>query len=846
MDFNIKKLIKNKNFSFILIGLLYIFTLFFANILFKNETIHFYKWVIMLLLIGIPTLPITNSLFKTFSDKGYFFSKTLSITFSSLLFFWLSSFKILKFTTFNIISIILFLTFIVYFIVALNIKINFKNGFNLSISKKQKYNIDLTKTNLKYIFIEELVFLILFTFLMYLKAFNPSAYGTERFMDYGFMSSMMLTDYFPVEDFWFSNTNLNYYYIGQYISTFMTKISFSKVEYSYNFMLMTICAMATIQSFSIVNKLLEERLDNNKNKTKLSIIGGCIASIAVCFMGNMHYVLFKWILPFINKYYNISETFNIEIPTKETYWFPNSTRYIGYNPDLPDKTIHEFPSYSFVLGDLHAHVVNIVFVLTIVAILLAFAINSKNNKKEFFINNNKTLKALNKKIIFKELFSPTILLVAIFLGLFNGTNFWDFPIYFVVAGAIILFTNFKQWGFSFITFVFTLIQGIIILALSQLVILPFLMHFVKMASEICIAQNHTMLYQLLILWGFPISCALVGIIVSIKDNVQKNNKKIKTFIDSINIIDMLMILISCCAIGLVIVPEILYVKDIYGDVYARCNTMFKLVYQAFILFGLGIGYYIVRLFSFNTNKLRKIFGVIFLILTLACTGYFYTSCSSWFGNIFDKERYISLNALSYLETDNTFVYDKEIIKYIKENIEGMPTILEANGDSYTSYNRMSVATGKPTVLGAISGAVAGLVAITPAAGFVDVSGALIIGAVAPFVSYFAIYMLKAKMGYDDALDVWGIHGMSGIWGAIATGIFAVPAIGGTAGLLYGNPGQVLIQVISVIATMIYAFTISFVLAKILDKAMGGIRVEESEEIGGLDTNLHEESAYNLN
>ena len=154
--------------------------------------------------------------------------------------------------------------------------------------------------------------------------------------------------------------------------------------------------------------------------------------------------------------------------------------------------------------------------------------------------------------------------------------------------------------------------------------------------------------------------------------------------------------------------------------------------------------------------------------------------------------------------------------------------------------------GKPTVLGAISGAVAGLVGITPAAGFVDVSGALIIGAVAPFVSYFAIYMLKAKMGYDDALDVWGIHGMSGIWGAIATGIFAVPAIGGTAGLLYGNPGQVLIQVISVIATMIYAFTISFVLAKILDKAMGGIRVEESEEIGGLDTNLHEESAYNLN
>ena len=154
--------------------------------------------------------------------------------------------------------------------------------------------------------------------------------------------------------------------------------------------------------------------------------------------------------------------------------------------------------------------------------------------------------------------------------------------------------------------------------------------------------------------------------------------------------------------------------------------------------------------------------------------------------------------------------------------------------------------GKPTVLGAITGAVAGLVAITPAAGFVDVPGAICIGAIAPFVSYFAIYYLKAKLGYDDALDVWGVHGMSGVWGAIATGIFAVPAVGGVAGLVAGNPEQVVIQIISVVATLAYSFTLSFIFAKVLDKAMNGIRVEEYEEIGGLDTNLHEESAYNFN
>jgi len=123
---------------------------------------------------------------------------------------------------------------------------------------------------------------------------------------------------------------------------------------------------------------------------------------------------------------------------------------------------------------------------------------------------------------------------------------------------------------------------------------------------------------------------------------------------------------------------------------------------------------------------------------------------------------------------------------------------------------------------------------------------LFIGAVAPIISYYSINYLKPKLGYDDALDVWGIHGMSGVWGAIATGIFAVPSVGGVAGLIAGNPNQVLIQIISVIATMIYAFAVSYIIAKILDKSLNSIRVEESEEIGGLDSNLHKESAYNFN
>ena len=152
--------------------------------------------------------------------------------------------------------------------------------------------------------------------------------------------------------------------------------------------------------------------------------------------------------------------------------------------------------------------------------------------------------------------------------------------------------------------------------------------------------------------------------------------------------------------------------------------------------------------------------------------------------------------------------------------------------------------GKPTVLGAITGAVAGLVAITPAAGFVGLSGSIVIGIVASLISYYAIYNLKTRFGYDDALDVFGVHGLSGVWGLIATGLFASPAINGVAGLFYGNPGQLTIQIIAVVATAIYTFAVSLIIAKALDITIG-LRVEDNEEITGLDTALHEESGYRL-
>jgi|TARA_Y100000294_G_scaffold175087_1_gene194440 Amt family ammonium transporter len=151
-----------------------------------------------------------------------------------------------------------------------------------------------------------------------------------------------------------------------------------------------------------------------------------------------------------------------------------------------------------------------------------------------------------------------------------------------------------------------------------------------------------------------------------------------------------------------------------------------------------------------------------------------------------------------------------------------------------------ISRGKPSVLGIVSGAVAGLVAITPASGFVDPFGALIIGIAAGLVCYWGAVVLKPKLGYDDSLDVFGVHGLGGITGAILTGVFAVEAIGGTPGLFEGNGGQVLIQLEGIAATIIYCAIVTFVLLKVIGAVMG-LRVDEEEEVTGLDYSLHGET-----
>ena len=153
---------------------------------------------------------------------------------------------------------------------------------------------------------------------------------------------------------------------------------------------------------------------------------------------------------------------------------------------------------------------------------------------------------------------------------------------------------------------------------------------------------------------------------------------------------------------------------------------------------------------------------------------------------------------------------------------------------------------KPTVLGLASGIVAGLVGITPAAGFVNLPAAMIIGLVAGVLGFYFVARVKHKLGYDDSLDAFGVHGMCGIWGALATGLFANPAVNEAGkGLFYGNPGQLWIQMVSIVGTAAFSAIGTLIVVYITKLITGGLRVTQENEIAGLDSSIHGERAFEI-
>lgn len=624
------------------------------------------------------------------------FAKSMGIFISGYVYWLLSCAKLLKFTGMNCMFVLIFCAVI-----------NYGGGFLLYKKDKKKF-----QASMKLIALEEAMFFGVYLFWTYVVSFNPAAYGTEKFMDYGFMTSMMRAEYLPPLDPWYSGETINYYYGGQYLAVFLTKLTGVPVGTACNLMRTLIAAFAYALPFSIVYQLTE-RLQIHKRKAvsaKWCSLGGFLGGLAVAFCGNMHYVIYALILPMVE-----------QMTGKEinNYYYPNSTRYIGHNPVVEgDNTIHEFPSYSFVVGDLHAHMVNVMFVLLVIGLMLAWALKMERRESELKLK--------------EALLQPEILLLGFFTGMFRWTNFWDFPIYFVAGGCIVFFMNIRLYKYSAKEyFVTTAAQAAEVLLIGTIACLPFTMTFDKIASNIKLAYTHSAFYQLVILWGLPAITVIVFLVCCVRSYFEKckeqqtvkpkkpNKKKENTgdsvqglkevkhvlpentkpslvgFFTKIAVEDMFIFLLGLCALGLILMPELIYVEDIYTTA-PRANTMFKLTYQAYILFAISMGYIFTK--GLMLGK-KAIFGAsaVGLICLLMTAGYTWNAANSQYGDIMDSSRIKGIDASIYVS--ESFSSDYEAINWLNQNVTGQPVVLEANGDSYSGYERVSVATGLPTVMG---------------------------------------------------------------------------------------------------------------------------------------------------
>lgn len=621
----------------------------------------------MLFLLGLVFMPVTSRMFRGFDDNGWMFSKVLAVAVCGYVQWLLACLKISPFTgiTCVILTVICCLGSLLY-------GIKCKNRFPDSLPWEQA----------ALVYREEILFFLVFLFWTYLAGFHPAAHGTEKYMDFGFMQAMMRSTTLPAQDMWYAGKPFNYYG-GQYLAVFLTKLTGTNVEVTYNLMRTMVAAFAFLLPFSLVRQMLKDKL---KTGRKWSFcLGGILAGMAVSMSGNLHYIIYGIILRLLK--------------IKTDYWFPSSTRYIGFDPAVTgDETIHEFPSYSFVLGDLHAHVINVFLVLTVLGILYSWI---KTNSGKSWRQRE-------------------IGLLGLLLGMFLFSNTWDFMIYYVVICGTLLFGNLKRYSSGSCisqALKWSVIQWIELLAAAFLASLPFHLTFENvMVQGIGIVKIHTAFYQFSVLWAFPLLVCVPFVIGILRRIGTFPEKKFRSFFSNIKYSDLYGLVLVLCAIGLIFIPEFVYVRDIYEKTAPRANTMFKLTYQAYIMFGIMMAYILV-FFTVNRIKrcngadstvmckgllrcprLQSLTGIIAILVLISTCGYLENAITHWFTGFPKRNAYQTLNATNYLET--AISDDAAAIRWLNDNVEGQPIILEASGDSYQDYdNRVSAMTGLPTVLG---------------------------------------------------------------------------------------------------------------------------------------------------
>lgn len=654
-------------------------------------------WYGYLFILGLIFFPLTKKLFFSFYDHGYAFAKTIAILILSYVIFVAGTLHILPFSQMSIfLIIILFCIGNVVFLIRPQTKKNHDN--------KTSFPIGI------YI-IEELLFIASLLFLTVVRGQEPSIRGLEKFMDFGFMNAILRSNYFPPLDMWLSADSvmpkgypINYYYFGHLTGAFLIKLTNIKASIGYNLILASIMAQSMTLVFSLSSNLIyiaKRYLLKQEYLDYVSLVFyGLLGAFIVNLGGNLH-TIYLFTSGYPNEspipFWNIFANYN---PTK--YWYPNATRFIPF-------TIHEFPVYSYVVADLHGHVFDIPFVLLTLAILFLIFIRKITLPHQEKITSNKALNI--KKSFLNIINSKYLILYAVLLGFLISvhymTNAFDGPIYLLCAVGIFFMISGLSVEFvvlSALTFIFFIVFSLpfsahfspFVSGIGVNCSLPFLTDIKKFGPFLfekgnCQASPPWMLF---VLWGFfwinfGILLALVyksRIFAFIKK--QASSFKNNPFLP----LDTFVLFLFAFGTFLIVIPEQFYIKDIY-PAHFRANTMFKLGYQAFIMMGVASLYVFFRV-SFVSFRNRIILKCTFLCIFMLIFLYPFFAFTSYYGTM---QKPVQIDGDRWLK--DTYPQDKELVDYINTNILGQPVILEAQGDSYTDFERISAYTGVPTVAG---------------------------------------------------------------------------------------------------------------------------------------------------
>ena len=519
----------------------------------SSDTLSCLWWVFVLFLFGLVTLPLAAKLWDKFSSGGFFLSQPMGLIFTCLVLWTLTHMKLFRI---NLICIILSALIVGALCYA-------PKTFRESLIKKLN-----TEGFIEAVVIEETAFVVVFFLMCYFKGFLPDINGQEKFMDYGFIMSMLRNDQLPARDMWLSGYQINYYYFGQYIWSVMIKTTNIKTGVGYNLAMCSATAIPFAMSFSIGKFLIEAASTKGFTENKLiKYVAGLATGLAVSIWGNSHSFFYDE-NSLGNSFLGLFKSFGIDVGRTNNFFYPDSTRFIGWNPEVTtnggDYTIEEFPFYSYIVGDLHAHVISMMIVLLISAIVLSMVCAVKlPTREEAAVKSTLDNLSGEGRILpeFESSVTLELVLCAILLGCAQMTNYWDFLIYFIfcsmgffvintirspkfatVGGAIVFVVNVLGILLIYLTqgdkpvvlfgleallmvssFLFCVVspsalprisfQMSFVFSFASLTALTFNMNFDMISNSLGAVRNRSSLFQLFILWGTHVIISVVFLVI---------------------------------------------------------------------------------------------------------------------------------------------------------------------------------------------------------------------------------------------------------------------------------------------------------------------------------------------